>query len=64
MIEMSIDIEWMVFLQNLAERVRDPLRQGYRDTRPDTDDLDVFNRPDSLENIIQSHISEHQRIAT
>ena len=62
MIEMSVDVEGMIFLQHCGEFRCHPHGKGTGNSGADTDDLNgvYFFKP--LENILQPPVSEQQRV--
>ncbi len=63
MIEVGVEVEWLVTGQHPAQLRRDQTRR--RDRRPaaDTDDLQVGNRPQPPQQIMQGFQRQQQRIA-
>ncbi len=53
----------MVPLDHLAELGRDPLGQMRRDAASDANDLDVRDRAQALEEILQPAVRQHHRVA-
>ena len=53
----------MVLLHHLAELRRDALGQVRRDAAADADDLDVRDRAQILEEILEAPVAQHHRIA-
>ena len=64
MIEVSVHEDRVILLHHLAELGRDALRQMRCDATSDTNDLDVRNGAQLLEQIFESTITQHHRIAT
>src|SRR3954468_13323717 len=61
---MSVHVHRMVLPHHLAELVGDALRQMRGDAASDADDLDVWDRAQPLEDVLESAVREHHRIAT
>ena len=63
MVDVDVDPERMVFPDHLAELVVDALRQEHRHAAADADDLDVRDRAQVAQQLVQ-HLGRHgQRIA-
>ena len=63
MIEVRVHEDRVVLLHHLAELGRDALGQVRGDAAPDANDLDVRNRAQLLEQVLQPPIAQHHRIA-
>ena len=64
MVEMQVHVDRVVLLDDFAELGGDALRQATRDARPDSDELQVRDRPQGLENAFQQVVGQQQRVAS
>src|SRR6266446_9122469 len=53
----------MMFVQNLAYPCRDPLGQENRNTRADAEKLDVLDRAQSRQQLVDLVVAENERVA-
>ena len=63
MVDVDTHPERVEFLQHRAQFGRDPLRQEDGHAAADTQELDVLNRAQAAEEILQPRIGEQQRVA-
>ena len=60
---MRVDVNRMIFLEHVAERIRDAARQDAGESRADADDLHVRDGAQAGYDAFEFAVAHHQRIA-
>jgi hypothetical protein len=63
-VEVRVEPHWVILRQHLAQLGRDPLGQRARGPAPYPDDLDMVNRFEPLDDILEELVRDHQGVAT